>query len=189
MAESIRSFLAFDIENAEVIEKMESAQGLLVQTGADLRLVQPRNIHLTIRFLGYVPPQLVERVFDEMKNVQFTPFEVRIAGVGAFPDLRYPRVVWAGITSGADQLKDVFNQLEPRLQELGFTPDPKGFSPHLTIARVRSGRNRHQLAEAVAKNADYNFGTVQAQCLRLKRSILSSKGPTYSTLKEVCPQP
>jgi 2'-5' RNA ligase len=189
MAEPIRSFLAFDIENAEVIERMEAAQGLLVQTSADLRLVQPRNIHLTIRFLGYMPPQLVEKIFDEMKKVQFTPFEVRISGVGAFPDLRYPRVVWAGITSGAEQLKDVFNQLEPRLQGLGFTPDPKGFSPHLTIARVRSGRNKQQLAELVAKNADYNFGTVKAQCLRLKRSILSPKGPTYSTLKEVCPQP
>ena len=188
MTEFIRSFLAFDIENAEVIEKMEAAQGLLVQTGADLRLVQPRNIHLTIRFLGGIPPQLVEKVFEEMKKVQFTPFEARIAGLGAFPDLHYPRVVWAGMTYGADQLKDVFSQLEPRLQRLGFAPDPKGFSPHLTIARVRSGKNKSQLADLVAKNANYYFGTVKAQCLRLKRSILSPKGPTYSTLKEICPQ-
>jgi len=188
MTEFIRSFLAFDIENPEVIERMETAQNLLVRTGADLRLVQPRNIHLTIRFLGGIQPQLVEKVFEEMKKVQFTPFEARIAGLGAFPDLHYPRVVWAGITDGADQLKDVFSQLEPRLQRLGFAPDPKGFSPHLTIARVRSGKNKSQLADLVAKNANYNFGTVKAQCLRLKRSILSPKGPTYSTLKEICPQ-
>jgi 2'-5' RNA ligase len=189
MAESIRSFLAFDIENAEILEKMKAAQYILLQSGADLKPVQPENIHLTIRFLGYMPPHLVEKVFEEMKKVQFTPFEVHISGLGVFPDLRYPRVVWAGITKGAEQLGEIFKQLEPRLQKLGFTPDPKGFSPHLTIARVRSGSNKQQLAETVTKNANYNFGTVNARCLRLKRSILSPNGPTYLTLKEHCPQP
>ena len=105
-----------------------------------------------------------------------------------FPDLSYPRVLWAGITEGADQLKSVSSQLEPRLQSLGFTPDPKGFSPHLTIARVRSARNKAQLAEFVTKNAKYDFGTVKAACLRLKRSELTPQGPVYSTLKEFCPQ-
>ncbi len=189
MAESIRSFLAFDIENEEILKKMKAVQQILIQSGADLRLVQPENIHLTIRFLGYVPPHLIEKIFEEMKRVQFGPFEASISGLGAFPDLLYPRVVWAGITSGAEQLKEIFRQLEPRLQRLGFTPDPKGFSPHLTIARVRSGRNKQQLAEAVTKNANFIFGTVKARCLRLKRSTLSPNGPTYSTLEEYCPQP
>ncbi len=188
MAESIRSFLAFDIENVEILNKMKAIQQTLLKSGADLRPVQPENIHLTIRFLGYMAPHLVEKVFEEMKKVQFEPFEASISGLGAFPDLRFPRVVWAGITTGAEQLKEIFSQLEPRLQRLGFTPDPKGFSPHLTIARVRSGRNKQQLAEVVTKNAAYSFGTVQARCLRLKRSILSPRGPTYSTLEEYCPQ-
>jgi 2'-5' RNA ligase len=96
--------------------------------------------------------------------------------------------LWAGITQGADELRSIFNQLEPSLRSLGFAPDSKGFSPHLTIARVRSGRNKAELGKCVTENANYEFGIVRAQCLRLKRSDLTPKGPIYSTLKEFCPQ-
>ena len=189
MPESIRSFLAFDIENDTVLNRLATAQNLLVKTGADVKLVETQNIHITIRFLGNIMPATAEKIFEEMKNVQFAPFNVQIKGIGAFPNPRYSRVVWAGITDGADQLKSVFSQLEPRLRGLGFTPDHRGFSPHLTIARVRSGRNKQQLADFVTENANYEFGTVNAKCLRLKKSTLTPKGPIYSTLKEFCPQP
>ncbi len=188
MLESIRSFLAFDIESDTVLNRLAAVQNLLVQTGADLKLVEPQNIHITVRFLGNITPTMVEKIFEEMKKVQFFSFTVQIKGLGAFPDLRYSRVVWAGITEGADQLKSVFSQLEPRLRGLGFTPDHKGFSPHLTIARVRSGRNKAQLAAFVTENANYDFGTIKAKCLRLKKSNLTPKGPIYSTLKEFRPQ-
>jgi 2'-5' RNA ligase len=188
MSELIRSFLAFDLENETVRKKLAAAQNLLVQTGADLKLVEPQNIHMTIRFLSDITPDMVEKVFEEMKKVQFAPFDARINGLGAFPDLHYPRVVWAGITEGADQMKNVFSQLEPRLQRLGFTPDPKGFNPHLTIARVKSGKNKAHLAEFITKNATYDFGTVNAKCLRLKKSDLTPRGPVYATLKEFCPK-
>jgi 2'-5' RNA ligase len=188
MSELIRSFLAFDLENEAVRKKLAAAQNLLVQTGADLKLVEPQNIHMTIRFLSDITPDMVEKVFEEMKKVQFAPFDARINGLGAFPDLHYPRVVWAGITEGADQMKNVFSQLEPRLQRLGFTPDPKGFNPHLTIARVKSGKNKAHLAEFITKNATYDFGTVNAKCLRLKKSDLTPRGPVYATLKEFCPK-
>jgi 2'-5' RNA ligase len=188
MSESIRSFLAIDLENQLVLKKLGDAQNLLFKTGADLKLVEPDNIHITLRFLGEIKPATIEKVFEEMKKVQFAPFDVRMHGLGAFPNVHYPRVVWAGITEGAEQLKNIFSQLEPRLRSLGFTPDSKGFSPHLTIARVRSGRNKAQLAEFIVKNADYDFGLIRAECLRLKKSDLTPKGPIYSTLKEVCAQ-
>jgi 2'-5' RNA ligase len=187
MPESIRSFMAFDLENDTVLNRLASVQKLLFQTGADLKLVAPQNIHITLRFLGDITPAMAEEIFGEMKKVQFAPFTVRINGVGAFPDLRYPRVVWAGIAEGAEQLKNVFSQLEPMLRGLGFAADPKGFSPHLTIARVKSGKNKEQLAEFINKNAKYDFGTINAECLRLKKSDLTPQGPVYSTLKEVCP--
>jgi 2'-5' RNA ligase len=95
-------------------------------------------------------------------------------------------VIWAGIRKGANELKNVFNQLEPNLRELGFRPDPKGFSPHLTLARVKTGRNKAELARCVQDLADYDFGVVKADCLRLKKSVLTPKGPLYSTLREVC---
>ena len=187
MPESIRSFIAFDIENDICVNRLAAAQCQLLQTGADLKLVGPQNIHITIRFLGNIIPTMVERIFDEMKQDQFTPFNVQIKGLGAFPNSRYPRVIWAGITQGANQLKNIFSQLEPKLRGLGFAPDTRGFSPHLTIARVRSGRNKQQLAEFLTKYTDYEVGTVDARCLRLKKSALTPKGPIYSTLKEFCP--
>jgi 2'-5' RNA ligase len=189
MLESIRSFMAFDIESDTVLNRLATAQSSLVQTGADLKLVEPQNIHITIRFLGNITQAMAEKILDEMKRIQFAPFNVQIKGIGAFPNPHYSRVVWAGITDGADQLKNVFSQLEPRLRSLGFTPDHKGFSPHLTIARVRSGRNKQQLAEFITENANYEFGNINAKCLRLKKSTLTPRGPIYSTLKEFCPQP
>ena len=188
MSESIRSFLAFDIEDDAIRNRLARAQALLVQTGADVKLVETENIHVTMRFLGDINVDTVERIFAEMKKIQFTPFDVYLKGLGVFPSLSYPRVVWAGIADGADQLKDVFSQLEPKIRELGFAPDNKGFSPHLTIARVRSGRNKVQLAQFINKNMDFEFGTINARCLRLKKSVLSPRGPTYSTLKEYCPE-
>ena len=172
MPEPIRSFLAFDIENDTVLNRLADAQHQLLQTGADVKLVEPQNIHITIRFLG---------------NITLETFNVQIKGLGAFPNPRYPRVVWAGITQGAEQLQSVFSQLEPKLRGLGFTPDTRGFSPHLTIARVRSSRNKQQLAEFLTKNANYEIGPVDARCLRLKKSALTPRGPIYSTLKEFCP--
>jgi 2'-5' RNA ligase len=188
MPASIRSFLAFDIENDTVLNRLATAQRQLIQTGADLKLVEPQNIHVTVRFLGNITPAMAEKIFEEMKKIQFVPFNVQIKGLGAFPNPRYSRVVWAGITDGADQLKSVFSQLEPRLRGLGLTPDHRGFSPHLTIARVRSGRNKAQLAKFITENENYEFGAINAKCLRLKKSDLTPRGPIYSTLKEFCPQ-
>jgi 2'-5' RNA ligase len=188
MSASIRSFIAFDLESNTVLKRLTEMQSLLVKTGADLKLVEPENIHVTMRFLGNITPSMVEQIYAEMQKVQFTPFDIRIQGVGAFPDVRYPRVCWAGITEGADQLRDTFSQLEPKLQGLGFAADPKGFSPHLTTARVRSGRNKIELAKFIEENMKFDFGAIRANCLKLKKSDLTPKGPVYSTLKEHCPQ-
>jgi len=188
MTEAIRCFIAFEIDNEPVLKQITNVQSFLAKTGADLKLVEPKNIHITVRFLGNITSNMVEKIHEEMKKVQFTIFDVKIHGVGAFPNLRYPRVLWAGITQGADQLRSIFNQLEPSLRSLGFAPDSKGFSPHLTIARVKSGRNKAELGKCITENVNYEFGIVRAQCLRLKKSDLTPKGPIYSTLKEFCPQ-
>lgn len=186
MVEAIRSFIAFDIDNELILGRFSEVQEMLTRTGADLKLVKPQNIHITMRFLGNISSYMVDSLYERMGRVSFIPFDVEIRGLGAFPSLNYVRVVWAGIPRGADELSNVFEQLEPNLRGLGFKRDPKGFSPHLTIARVRTGRNREALVQCIKGSADYEFGTVRAKCLRLKRSVLTPKGPVYSTLKEVC---
>ena len=139
MSEQIRSFIAFDMQNEQVLSRLAAAQKLLIETGADLRPVAPQNIHITTRFLGDISPGMVDKVYEAMKKVKFTPFTIKLCGLGVFPSLNYPRVVWAGMTDGVEQLKSIFTQLEPQIRALGFAADPYGFSPHLTIARVRSG--------------------------------------------------
>ena len=186
MSGTIRSFFAFDIEDQTIIRRLSKVQAMLINTGADLKPVNAENIHLTIRFLGDVHQSMVDAIYEEMKQITFKPFEIELEGLGAFPKPNYPRVVWAGIKKGANELKDVFEQLEPRLRGLGFKPDTKGFSPHLTIARVRTGKNKARLAELILELDDYEFGTVKVECLRLKKSDLMPRGPIYTNLREVC---
>jgi len=185
--QQIRSFIAFDMENDSVLNRIASIQKTLMQTNADLKMVEPKNIHITVRFMGPINPDMIEKIYVAMKNVKFTPFNIQLTGMGLFPTVNYPRVVWAGITDGAEQLKSIFEQLEPQIHDLGFASDPNGFSPHLTIARVRSGANKQRLVDFVERQEFYDFGNIRASCLRLKKSQLSPKGPAYTTLKEYCP--
>ena len=187
MSEKIRSFIAFDLANDSVVNRIATAQKMIIQTNADVKLVEPKNIHITVRFLGDITPDMVEKLYTAMKNIKFTPFNIQITGLGVFPTVNYPRVVWAGITDGAQQLKSIFEQLEPQLHELGFTPEPEGFTPHLTIARVRTGANKQRLIDLVQRQENYDFGNIRGDCLKLKKSQLSPKGPAYTTLKEYCP--
>lgn len=184
--ELIRSFIAFDIEDEGVIRELSRVQSVLLETGADLKLVEPKNIHVTIRFLGEIPPAMIDKVYGEMVKVAFSPFDIEIRGLGAFPNVRHINVIWAGIRRGSNELRNIYYQLEPNLQRLGLRPDDKGFSPHLTIARVRTGRKRDELTRVIKDFENHEFGIVRARCLRLKRSVLTPQGPIYSTLREVC---
>ena len=185
MSGKIRSFFAFDIEDYKIEKRISEIQGMLANTGADLKIVSTNNMHLTIRFLGDIPISMVDVLSEEMKKLQFSSFKLEIRGVGAFPKLNYPRVIWAGIRKGSKLLEDIFSQLEYRLTGLGFKKDNKGFSPHLTIARVRTGKNKARLAELIIELEDYEFGIVNIDCLRLKKSDLTPRGPIYTNLSEV----
>lgn len=185
MSGTIRTFLAIDIEDQRITRRITQIQGILSNSGAILKLVKPQNIHLTVRFLGNISQQMVNAIYDEMKQVSLVPFDIQLGGLGVFPKLNYPRVVWIGIKKGAYELKNVFEQLEPRLRRLGFKPDTKGFSPHLTIARVKSGKNKAKLAEVILQNENHEFGEMKFDCLKLKKSDLTPRGPIYTTLKEV----
>lgn len=180
----MRCFIAVDFENTELLDALGRFQTSLKGTGADLKLVERENIHLTLRFLGDVREGLVEELINLVSDIKFNPFPAELRGVGAFPNLRRPRVIWTGITKGADRLRGLFKRLEPEIVGMGFKPDGRGFSPHITLARVRSGRNRDRLVEEVMDCADESFGEFEVKHIRLKRSILTPRGPIYSTLAE-----
>ena len=181
---SVRCFVAVDIEGPDLLDSLVRAQDLLRGTGADLKAVERENIHLTMRFLGDVREGSLEELKGVVSEVDFEPIRAELRGLGAFPSLRRPRVVWVGLTKGADELAEVFRRLESGLLGLGFKPEGRGFSPHITLARVRSGRNRESLAEQVSRNADEEFGEFTVRYIRLKKSVLTPKGPIYSTIAQ-----
>jgi len=176
--------VAVDLDEPIIRERIIAAQQSLGQTGANLKIVEPGIMHLTLRFLGEIPQMTVDRVKDAMRELRFQPFLVQFAGLGAFPNLRRISVVWVGITRGQEELDSIFQQLEPNLRKVGLPPDSKGFSPHMTIARVRSGINRDALAQCIESMREHDFGQMTVEAVRLKKSTLTPKGPIYTTIHE-----
>jgi 2'-5' RNA ligase len=183
--ERIRSFVAVDLDEPTIRERITNAQRGLEQTRAQLKLVDPGIMHLTLRFLGEIPQATVDRIKEAMDEVRFSRFEVEFSGMGVFPNLNRINVVWVGMKRGDEELKQIFHQLEPKIRLFGLPPDDKGFSPHLTVARVRSAANKGALAEYVSSMRDADFGTMPVNAVRLKRSTLTPKGPIYTTIHEV----
>lgn len=183
-SERIRSFIAVDLEDAAIKDRIVKVQNDLQQTRADLKLVEPEIMHLTLRFLGEIPEQMVVKVKEILDSTRFHTFEASFSGVGTFPSLSRINVVWIGITQGQEELNEIFHQIEPKLRQIGMAPDNKGFNPHMTIARVKSGANRAALADAVSKMRDLEFGKMPVKAVRLKKSTLTPKGPVYTTMHE-----
>jgi 2'-5' RNA ligase len=179
---SVRCFIAVDVEEPTLLDKIAGVQARLEQTGSDIKCVERENVHLTLKFLGDVRPGLIDEVVEAVSSLRVEPFRMSIKGVGVFPNLRRPRVVWVGVTGGTQELKAAFDSLEPRIVGLGFKPESRRFSPHITIARVRSGRNRDRLVEAVTGLRDADFGGAEIAHVKLKKSVLTPRGPIYSDL-------
>lgn len=178
----IRSFIAIDLDDNQIKNRIVNLQSDLQQTRAQLKMVNPEILHFTLRFLGEVPHSTVEKVIEILGNVRFQPFDLHLSGVGTFPSSSHIKVVWIGITHGQEELGEIFHQIEPGLKQIGMAADNKGFNPHLTIARVRSGVNRVALAEAVLKMRDLELGEMTVKYVRLKKSTLTPKGPIYTTI-------
>lgn len=183
--ERIRSFIAVDLDDPSIRERIISAQRGLEQTRAQLKIVGPEIMHLTLRFLGEIPQTTVDKVKEAMDSVRVPSFEVEFHGLGVFPNPRRINVVWVGIEAGQEQLGEIFRLLEPKLRQIGLPPDDKGFSPHMTIARVKSNLNRDALAEYVESMRGQRFGKMPVKAVRLKKSTLTPKGPVYTTIHEV----
>ncbi len=185
MTASIRSFVAIDVDNEEILTRFSSVQKKLKLSGGDLKLVQPSNIHVTMHFLGDIQQHMVEKIADRMEELTFSPFNAEIAGVGVFPSIKRPRIIWAGIHEGREKIVNIYDQLEIELTKLGFKKNERRFTPHITIVRVRSGRNKDELTHCLQEVADFTFGVLQVNCVKLKKSVLTPQGPIYSSLKEV----
>ena len=180
----IRSFVAVECNDGSLHSRFEEAQGRLKATGASIKLVEVENIHITLKFLGDIQDHQVDEVSRVISDITFEPFEFTVEGVGVFPNLKRPKTIWAGISSGVGELANLFNVVNGGLAKLGFEKDRRRFHPHLTIARVRGGQNRDSLVDALLGLEEMEFGKVRVDRIYLKKSVLTPRGPIYSTLAE-----
>lgn len=185
MVEVIRAFIAIDIDDPNVLKNIVSLRDALVATGADLKPVEEENLHITIRFLGNIPITMVDDIYNIMKGIKFKPFKIHVKGIGCFPNIFRPRVIWVGVEEGYEELKRIHDEIEKGLKALGFKPEREEFVAHITVARVRSGRKREALIKIIENFKEFDAGEMVVQCIRLKQSILTPKGPIYKTLREV----
>ena len=180
----IRSFVSVDLDDEKVLTEVESIMSSLASLGGDLKPVERENIHLTLKFLGNVSSQKLEDIKSCLTQVTFPPFSLEIRGAGAFPNLKRMNVIWVGVGEGWSQVELIYEQTENLLHQLGFNRETRPFSPHITVARVKSGRKRDEIAAFLGHLADESFGTFKVESVRLKQSVLSPSGPKYSTLFE-----
>jgi RNA 2',3'-cyclic 3'-phosphodiesterase len=168
----------------EVRESLMKAEEALKQTRADVRLVERENLHFTVKFLGEIPESMVEEVDRRVKTLALRRMEVDVRGMGAFPDARRPRVVWAGVSPhDLASISSSGQQVIDALEGIGES-DERGFHPHITLARVRSPRNLEALASMLRDYATRDFGRTPIAALKLKASTLTPGGPIYRDIKE-----
>lgn len=149
-----------------------------------MKHVEPDNLHLTLKFLGDIEKPQVDKISEMVSEVSFKSFNMSVENVGVFPNIRRPSTIWAGISEGVLELTRIFNEVDCKLSKLGFEKERRRFHPHITISRVRSGRNREKLVEELMRLSDYRFGEDRVDNIALKKSVLTPKGPIYSTLAE-----
>jgi RNA 2',3'-cyclic 3'-phosphodiesterase len=148
------------------------------------RWVPSENLHLTVRFIGHVQDARVSALIEALAPpLDIPPFDVQLGGWGVFPRTGPPRAVWVGLTQGLSELASIHDALNQRLQPLGFEPEGRAFSAHLTIARIKhapkgAGRTVHAALDRITIPAT----RVAVSRATVFESHLSPKGPRYEPM-------
>ncbi len=178
----MRSFIALKATTPEVLNLLNE----LKVTNADIKVVKPENIHLTIKFLGEVSENKItaiqESIIESLSS--FGPFSVTLKGVGVFPNSKRMRVIWAGFDMNREKVVELNNIVEGALEGFGFRRERR-FHPHLTLARVRSPKGNAELKSFVKEYEDTPLGGSRIEGVELMKSNLTPKGPVYSILHQV----
>lgn len=173
----MRCFAAVDID--EPIKKMIQK----IQAGLkdyDVKLVEPDNLHFTLKFLGEIDKDKARTCESRIERIagSFKPFEISLLGVGVFPGFNYIKVVWVGVEKG--ELYNLQKSVEESFSGVFKKDEP---FPHLTIARVRSPKNKKDIIDFVNKNKHLWLGKMTVKEIKLKKSTLTPKGPIYRDLR------
>ncbi|MFC2058662.1 RNA 2',3'-cyclic phosphodiesterase [Chloroflexota bacterium] len=188
--EVIRAFIAIELP-----EPVKEALGRILSELKEMdhspvKWVDPEGIHLTLKFLGNIPDGRVTAITTAYSGASndASPFRLELNGLGAFPNLRKPRVVWVGMGGDIANLLKLQKNIERALVPLGFPAEKRSFSPHLTLGRVRdraSAPERHSLGEIVASLKAGGTPSFEVSSVSLIRSTLTREGAIYNRLASV----
>ncbi len=185
MAE-IRTFIAVEVDQA-ILARLSAVQQHLRTAEAQVSWTRTEGMHLTLKFLGSVPESRLPEIAQalELAAGVIGPFRVSVASTGGFPNLSRMRVVWAGIDTGAEELRTLADAVDARLAERGFPREERPFSPHITLGRVKAPEGGDRLAQLVRTHQAEAYGEMLVSEIHLLRSDLSPTGARYTVLRAI----
>ena len=183
--ETIRTFIALEIPE-DLKETLSHIQQKFIQKTGGTRWVKPENIHLTLKFLGPTREDKVGEVCRVLEQTArgISRFTFNVSGLGAFPNTRNSKVIWAGIETDK-QLFSFQEKLEDALSSVGFPREKRSFSAHLTLGRVKDTRTRKDLRNILEEYSHVGLGGFEFSRVIFFRSDLQPSGPVYSVLKDI----
>ena len=181
----IRSFIAVEIDS-KTIQNISDAIDQLKARVPGVRWAPVNNLHVTLKFLGDIEETKIDFIAEALREhlQPFSPFTISAKGLGVFPEVRRPHVLWVGL--GGAQLAALASAVEKGLEPLGFSPEKRPFQPHLTIARRReSDRSSAQIGKELERWKNHEFGTSEITTVMLFQSILKPEGAIHQRLIDV----
>ena len=181
----IRSFIAINIPDT-VKSELASLILLLGKTGADVKWVRTENLHLTLKFLGGITEDQIRRVIGCLKEIAMgqKPFSIHLAGLSGFPNMEHPRVLWVGIEGGAEAMKELSERIEIGMRLIGFPRKERSFSSHLTMGRVKSGKNLQKLLDLMQKTPFSSMKRIGIDQVSFYKSTLTPAGSVYEVISQ-----
>ncbi len=174
----MRAFIAIELPE-ELRNRLAHEQTRFRAVAPDARWTRPDGIHLTLKFLGEISDEQVAQVKEALEEIRsFEPFTVRAKGFGFFPDARRPRVFWAGLDA-APELAQLAARVDSAMATLGFAPENRAFSPHLTLGRFKDPRPQPKLQALIAEQGEGALGEFAVSEFYLWESKLSPQGAQY----------
>jgi 2'-5' RNA ligase len=185
--EQVRSFIAIELPD-ELKEGLSQLQAqMILGKASSVKWVDPSGIHLTLKFLGNIAVSRISAITRAMEEAArgLSSFQLKVTGLGGFPNLKRVQVAWVGIGGEVDKLGQLQQRIESNLAPLGFAAESRRFTPHLTLARLRdraSPEERERFGQLITDTKFEAAYTIKVDSINLMRSQLTREGAIYSRL-------
>jgi RNA 2',3'-cyclic 3'-phosphodiesterase len=181
----MRTFIAIPLPE-KCREMLKNIQQSLRATEADVRMAAISSIHLTLKFLGDIESTILPHIAQSLRTAtkSGSSMNLKVSGLGCFPNLRNPRVVWCAVHGDMDRLSHLQTEVERVCAEHGFSAEDRPFSPHLTLCRVKSKRNLQPLVDCIKMGMILECEFI-ADHINFYESTLTPHGAVYRILETI----